>query len=212
MQSNIPSLEALQDIRKIMDRSSRFISLSGLSGVIAGVFALLASYLAYHQIANYYARFPYGEAGYTEFRYFVMRLLLIAVVLLVVALSSALYFTWRKVCRDKVLLWDKTSKRLLLNLSIPIAAGAIFILGMLYHGVWQFVASACLIFYGLALVNASKYTYRDIRYLGILELVTGAVSIFFIHYGLYFWAFGFGVLHIIYGVIMWWKYEKQVST
>lgn len=94
-------------------------------------------------------------------------------------------------------------------MTIPLATGGLFILSMLQYDEWRYIAPACLIFYGLALVNASKYTLTDIRYLGLLEIVLGLINTQFIGYGLYFWAFGFGVLHIVYGAIMWWKYEKS---
>jgi hypothetical protein len=123
-------------------------------------------------------------------------------------LGSAIYFTWRKARHNKLPVWDLTSRRMLINLFIPVATGGAFILGMLYHNIWQFVAPACLIFYGLGLVNASKYTLTDVRYVGILEIGLGIINLFYISYGLYFWAAGFGLLHIVYGIIMWWKYEK----
>jgi len=94
-------------------------------------------------------------------------------------------------------------------LIIPLAAGGLFAAGLLYHNEWKFVAPACLVFYGLALVNASKYTLSDIRYVGIMEILLGLINMYVVDYGLYFWAAGFGVLHIVYGLIMWWKYEKR---
>jgi hypothetical protein len=106
-------------------------------------------------------------------------------------------------------IWDHTSKKLLLNLLIPLAAGGMFVLGLLHYDDWRFVVPATLVFYGLALVNASKYTVSDIRYLGFLEIALGILGMWYIGYGLYFWAIGFGLLHIIYGLIMWWKYESH---
>jgi hypothetical protein len=94
-------------------------------------------------------------------------------------------------------------------MAIPLMAGGFFVLGLMVHSDWGYVAPACLVFYGLALVNASKYTLTDIRYLGLLEIALGCISMYYPHDGLYFWAVGFGVLHIIYGLIMWWKYEKK---
>ena len=84
-----------------------------------------------------------------------------------------------------------------------------FILAMLQYDEWRFVSSACLIFYGIALVNASKYTLRDVKWLGVLQIVLGLINTQFIGYGLYFWTAGFGILHIVYGIIMWWKYERS---
>jgi len=94
---------------------------------------------------------------------------------------------------------------------IPLVAGGLFVGGLLYHNEWRLVAPACLVFYGLALVNASKYTLTDIRYLGLLEIVLGLVNLYYADYGLYYWAIGFGLLHIIYGLIMWWKYDKMAE-
>jgi hypothetical protein len=94
-------------------------------------------------------------------------------------------------------------------MAIPLLTGGIFSIGLLDHGGWNYVAPACLVFYGLALVNASKYTLTDIRYLGLLEITLGCICMYFPHEGLYFWTAGFGILHIIYGLIMWWKYERK---
>lgn len=203
-------LEALQDIRQMMQRSSRFISLSGLSGIAAGFWALAGAYFAYDWIAEYYVRYDNnGNFSGPEFQRLKLNLFLLAGAVLALALISAFYFTWRKTKEDKVPLWNHTSKQLTINMMIPLVAGGLFVLAMLQHNDWRFITPACLIFYGVALVNGSKYTLSDIRYLGILEIILGLISTQFIGYGLYFWAIGFGVLHIIYGFIMWWKNERK---
>ena len=203
-------LEALQDIRQMMQRSSRFISLSGLSGVAAGIWALIGAYFAYDWIVEYYNRYDMaGNFSGPEFQRLKLNLFLLAGTVLALALISAFYFTWRKTKEDKVSLWNHTSRQLTINMMIPLVAGGIFVLSMLQHNEWKFIAPACLIFYGVALVNGSKYTLSDIRYLGISEIILGLIATQFIGYGLYFWAIGFGVLHIIYGFIMWWKNERK---
>ncbi len=199
MDTQPSSLETLQDIKRIMERSSRFISLSGLSGVSAGICALAGSWIAYRWI-NLLRNDP-GTL--------LTNLVLLALAVMVCALASAFYFTWRKARKNGLPVWDHTSKKLLTNLAIPLGTGGLFAGGLLYHNEWQFVAPACLVFYGLALVNASKYTLRDIRYLGLLEIALGLINIYYVEYSLYCWALGFGVLHIIYGVIMWSKYDKR---
>jgi hypothetical protein len=133
------------------------------------------------------------------------------VVVFAAAFISAFYFTWRKTRSQGVQIWTSTSKRLFWNMAIPLAAGGLFILGMLTYNDWNYVAPACLLFYGLALVNASKYTLTDIRYLGYCQIIVGLINMFWIGYGLYFWAFGFGVLHIVYGLVMYWKYERAAN-
>ncbi|HMT73795.1 MAG TPA: hypothetical protein PKA77_07000 [Chitinophagaceae bacterium] len=203
------SLQDIKDIRRIMERSSRFLSLSGLSGVAAGVCAIAGAIAGNGILKNYYG--TYNSGGYfsgDDFSKLKLRLLGVAVVVFVIAFASSYYFTWRKAKKQGVPMWDHTSRRLAWNMMLPLLTGAAFILGMLRYDVWMFVAPASLIFYGLALVNASKYTLSDIRYLGYCEIVLGILNMFFIGYGLWFWAIGFGVLHIIYGVVMWYKYEK----
>lgn len=201
-------LEAIHDIRSMMQRSSRFISLSGLSGIAAGFWALVGAYFAYDWIYEYYV--GYANAGYTGvlFQNLKWNLLLLAIAVLGLSLISAFYFTWRRAKRHRQPIWDPTSRKLMINTAIPLVTGGLFILAMLQYNDWKFVAPASLVFYGLALINGSKYTLSEIRYLGFCEIILGLINTQFVGQGLYFWAFGFGVLHIIYGFLMWWKYER----
>ena len=203
------TLREISDIRRIMERSSRFISLSGLSGIAAGICALTGAYFANNIIADYYFKHNNAEGHRDEdFRALVIKLLVLAVIVLVVSLILAFIFTWRRARQNKLPVWDLTARKLVWNVLIPLIAGGVFVLSMLQYGQWHFVAPACLIFYGLALVNGSKYTLSEVRYLGLLEIILGLINTQFINAGLYFWAIGFGVLHIIYGIIMWWRHEK----
>lgn len=208
MSQETEHVATLRDIRNMMQRSSKFISLSGLSGIAAGTWGLIGSWFAYREIDSYYDR--YERTGYTgqAFQALEMTLLFIAAAVLAAALVSAFYFTWRRAQKKNQPVWDPVSRRMMINMLIPLLAGGLFILSMLQYNEWRFIAPLCLIFYGLALVNGSKYTLTDIRWLGISEIILGLISTFFIGYGLYFWAVGFGLLHIIYGFLMWWKYER----
>jgi hypothetical protein len=200
-------LDALQDIRKMMQRSSRFISLSGLSGIAAGIWALVGAYFAHKWIINS-DTYIHEEFNSDSFYQLKLNLFLLAVAVLAMALLSAFYFTWRRAGQNNLPLWDHTAKLLTVNMMIPLVTGGLFILTMFQYSEWRFIAPACLIFYGLALVNGSKYTLSDIRYLGILEIILGLINTQFLFKGLLFWALGFGVLHIIYGFVMWWKNER----
>ena len=214
MESQKTPLETLDEIRSLMERSSRFISLSGLSGVAAGLFAILGAALvyAYLDIRPFDGvRLYYVEAiqstkwGINYLTFFFLDALFV----LVGAISCGIFFTTRKAKRKGQKIWDALSQRLLINLLIPLVTGGIFCLGLLYHNLFGFVAPSTLIFYGLALVNASKYTLNDIRHLGYCEIALGLLAFFFIGYGLEVWVIGFGFLHIIYGTLMYWKYERE---
>ncbi|SEA49937.1 hypothetical protein SAMN05192529_12326 [Arachidicoccus rhizosphaerae] len=196
----------LSAIRTMMERSSRFISLSGLSGVAAGLTALLGGGYAY---------FLVNEAGrdyltHTSLSYsgdLMTRLILLALIVLVLALGLATYFTVRKSKKAALSIWTTATKQLLSALFVPLVIGGICCIALIYHGHIELVAPATLIFYGLSLLNASKYTYTEIYYLGILEAALGLMSSFLVGYGLIFWMLGFGVLHIVYGIVMQRKYR-----
>jgi hypothetical protein len=210
MKNDIKSIEDIKAIRKIMEESSRFLSLSGLSGVFAGITAIAGAIVAYFIIPDN------GSIHYDEYfrslsakATFSLRWQLIADAALVLVLSVlfALYFSIKKAKRDGKNLWTPISKRLLINLLIPLVTGGIFILVLLFQNNIGLIVPGFLIFYGLALVNAGKFTFGEIFYLGILEIITGLVSAFVPDWGLMFWIFGFGILHIIYGLAMYRKYE-----
>jgi E3 ubiquitin-protein ligase DOA10 len=133
----------------------------------------------------------------------------IAIIVLIAALILAFFFTYLRSKKTGTPLWGSTSKRLMVNMAIPLIVGGLFIMEMLKLEYYVLIPSACLIFYGLALVNASKYTLGEVRYLGYGQLILGLINIWYPEYGLYFWAAGFGVLHIVYGLLMWYKYEKE---
>lgn len=199
-------LQDLKEIRNIMDRSSRFISLSGLSGVSAGIIALAGAVFAYMYL--------YTSEDYSGYRMVVLsgeiitKLIALGLIMFALAIGSAFYFTQIKAKKKQAKLWDKTTKKLILNLLIPLGTGGILCLIFLLRGYIGLVAPFTLIFYGLGLVNASKYSFDELRSLGILEIVLGLTATVFVGYGILFWAIGFGVLHIVYGLMMHYKYDR----
>lgn len=216
MDSQHQPLEALQDIKRLMERSSRFISLSGWSGVAAGICALGGAWAAYLRIQAYRTNLPELLRSYPDYNSappsvtLLTDLVMIGAITFMAALIFAFLFTFLKSRRSGVPIWDRTVQRLIWNTILPMAVGGLVILRAMQWGYFELVAPGCLIFYGLALVNASKYTLGEIRYLGYGQLVLGIINLWTTHNGLYFWAAGFGVLHIVYGMIMWWKYERKV--
>ncbi|MFT2008594.1 hypothetical protein ACMA1I_07960 [Pontibacter sp. 13R65] len=200
-------LATLQEIRNIMDRSSRFISLSGLSGVFAGVVALAGAAVVKWYLSTNNINYRTAIARGLDFEVLVF-LLSVALGVMVLAIAVAIYFTTRNARQRQQPIWDSKVRRLLLNMAIPLATGGLFCAVLLYHGIVYLVAPAMLLFYGLALINGSKYTLSDIRYLGLCEIALGLLACFFIGYGLLSWTIGFGVLHVLYGTIMYYKYER----
>lgn len=188
-------LNDISEIKNLMNRSSRFISLSGLSGIFAGIYALAGAAIAYTFLL------PKGDfVVLHSWNFRMLIVLLIAVAIL--SVGTAFLLTTRKAKKHNAKIWDATTRRLLLNFLIPLVTGGVYILIKLNSQHYGLTASLMLIFYGLALVNASKYTIGNVKYLGYVEIVAGLICAAFPGYGFLFWIFGFGVMHIIYGSIM----------
>lgn len=205
-------LKDIQDIKKMMNKSSRFLSLSGLSGILAGFYALTGAFLA-NNIIKYTFDSRYvilkGNEHTERTSEATLQLLIIAFVVLVLSIVTGIVLSSIKAKKLDEKLWDSTSKRLVIQFSIPIISGGLFAIALLYHGNYGFIAPVTLLFYGLACVNASKYTLGDVKYLGLTLILLGIISSFLIGYGIFFWALGFGLCHIGYGFMMYMKYDRK---
>lgn len=182
------------------------MSLTGLSGVSAGLVALVAACLGYYFIGQH----DINYLSDTQLMYpadLIVKLVLIGVGAIFLAIFLGVFFTIKKSRKNDYPLWTKLTRKLLIVLFIPLVVGGVFCLALIFHGQIEFVAPSTLIFYGLALIAAESYTYSDIGYLGGCEVVLGLIGVFLPGYGLLLWTVGFGVLHIIYGVLMHSKYR-----
>ena len=100
---------------------------------------------------------------------------------------------------------------MIINLAVPLVTGGILILVFLSKEYYEIISPSCLVFYGLALVNAAKFTRQEIFYMGTIEISLGILAALFSSYGLILWALGFGVLHIVYGTFMYFRYEYKTN-
>ena len=228
-------IDDLSEIKSLMNQSSRFMSLSGLSGILAGVYALVGFFFAYRLLAfqvlpgivisDYVLpgidpdklgpdSAPNGILGLLSafsggyLTGITLDLAVVGITTLFFAILTGILLTWRKAKRKNEKIWNSASKRLIANFAIPLIAGGIFCIVLIQYGIVGLVGPCTLIFYGLALISASKYTIGDIKYLGFANVIIGLISTQFIGYGLFFWALGFGVFHIIYGARMYFKYDR----
>lgn len=202
-------LKDITEIRNIMEQQTKFLSLSGLSGVGAGLVALIGAYGTYQYLSakGIYESLQ-GRSTYTLTGNEMIELLTIAVAILASALSVATFFSYRMAKQKQLPFWNKTAQRLLIDMAIPIVVGGILSWQLARYNEGGLVPATTLIFYGMSLLNAGKYTQPEIRYLGICQIILGLIASFYIGYGLFFWGFGFGILHIVYGMILYSKYER----
>lgn len=196
----------LSSIRSLMERSTKFISLSGLSGIMAGIYAICGA------IAGYKIVYTGGglqyRSSYVNDIDTLWQLFFIAAIVLILSISTCIWLTIRQARKRGENFWNPVSKRLIFNTSIPLITGGLFILILISRGAYGIVAPSCLIFYGLALISGSQYTFSDVKWLGIFEIILGLLAALMPGYGIVFWTIGFGILHILYGTIMHFKYNQ----
>lgn len=194
----------IAEIRSMMERSSKFASLSGLSGILAGIYALAGAFIVYH----YYSFNP-DSVDYTNYTAgSLINVIAIALIILILALGSAVFLSYKKGHKRGEKIWNTTSRRLIVNMAVPLSAGGILILIFLAKGLVGLIIPSTLLFYGLAIYNASRFTFGEMKFMGLLQIGLGLISAYSIEFSLFIWAFGFGVVHIAYGSYMHFKYER----
>ncbi len=211
MTDNNKSLEDIRAIRQMMEDSSKFLSLSGLSGILAGIYAILGAGYTYFFIfdkgKHYYNEFMISLTGKStnEFR---ISLIVVAAIVFLSATLSTFYLSRQKAQKAGTQFWSKTAKKILIEMGTVLFLGGIFCIILIFQGDLRLVASATLLFYGISLISIAKYTHHNIKYLGYSEAILGLFAGIFLSYGIVFWSIGFGVFHIIYGIVMYLKYER----
>ncbi len=195
MNTSTQSLDAINDIKKMMEKSSRFISLSGWSGITAGICGLTGAFAAKNALDNYYGneqgallcrcRNADIDIGNNSSCRFCLRF------------GRCIYFLLTCVAKEGTLTWGTTAKRLLWNTIIPMIVGGFLIIKLIDTGNYSFMSSCTLLFYGLALINGSKYTLGEIKYMGYAMLLLGIINLWLPDQWLLLWGAGFGAMHII---------------
>lgn len=197
----------LASIRSLMERSSKFLSLSGLSGVMAGIYALIGAFIGYKIVYEKYGSLVIIDS-YTDNSLIYHQLILIAVLVLLLSVLSGLLLSIRQAKKKGENYWNPVSRRLISSMAIPLFTGGLFIIILFLRLEYDLIASACLIFYGLSLISASQYTFSDVKWLGICQIILGLLAALIPASGLLLWVIGFGLLHIIYGTVMHFKYNR----
>lgn len=205
MDTQTSSLNTLKDIRNMMEKSSRFISLSGWSGIAAGICGLAGAFFAW-QLLN---RQPYNQLDAGAVMALRQSLIMLAIIVFAGAFITAFVFTYARSRREGTPIWGQTAKRLIWNTMLPMIVGGVVILKLIAIENYALIVPCALIFYGLALVNGSKYTLGEVRYIGFIEIILGIINLWYPQEWLLLWIIGFGVMHIIYGIMMWWRYERK---
>lgn len=199
--------EELADIKSMMEQSTRFLSLSGISGILAGIYALIASALAYYWI--YFPEFPIGNQIYEVYQNGkITHLMLMGLLLLSLTIVTSWAFSRQKSNRNAYPIWTPASKRFVQALAIPVISGGMFCIALIHEGQLILAFPAMLLFYGTGLLNASSFTLNNLKYLGYGQLILGVIAGFVPEWGFVLWTLGFGVFHVIYGSLIYSRYER----
>ena len=203
-------------IKNLMEKSSKFSNLSGYAIATTGLLALLGAvfvyfdlgisisekYISYAELIN-----QTGNANSIDTK---IKLLVIIASLILLTSLLILYVSAKlKSERHDINLFNSSFSRALKSLFIPVLSGGIFCGFLILHKMYGLVAPATLIFYGLGLISASKYSYNELELLGYLELLLGTLASYYMGSGLLFWMIGFGIGHIVLGVFIHYKYDKK---
>lgn len=201
-------IQDIAEIRSMMERSSKFLSLSGWAGIMAGIYALAGAYIARYVYSFSPDKIVYSSIKQDGISSGLLQVILLAVVILILAVGTAFFLSHRKARKKGENIWNATSRQLLVSMAVPLFTGGILILVLLSKGFIGLMAPLTLLFYGLAIYNASKFTYDEMKFLGLIQMGLGLASTWFVEYGLLFWAVGFGAVHILYGIYMHLRYER----
>ena len=213
--NNINPKEDLASIRDMMEKSSKFSNLSGISIFFTGFLTIIAASLiyfdlgfSYSDIEISYSQLIKNEGNQEDLDKKIRLLIIFAGIVLTISLLVLYVTASRKTSKEGINLFNPTFKRALKSLFIPILSGGIFSFFLIHHQMYGLVAPATLIFYGLGLISASKFSYDELELLGFVELFLGVVSSYFMGEGLLFWVIGFGLAHIVFGLYLYFKYDK----
>ncbi len=164
--SKINPKEELASIRNMMEKSSKFSNLSGLSIFFTGLLTIIAASVIYFDIGfSYsdveisYSQLINNEGSKENLDQKIRLLSLIASVILALSLLILYVTASKKTKREGIKLFNPTFKRTVRSLVVPLVSGGVFSFFLIYNQMYGLVAPATLIFYGLGLIAASSFLF-----------------------------------------------------
>jgi hypothetical protein len=178
----------LRYIRETMENAAEFTAVPGWGGVAMGVTALAASVLAARQTT------PRGWLA-----------VWLAEVFVAVAIAASTAAT--KARRANSSLFTGPGRKFVLSFAPPIFVGGLLTFALFQLGAMAALPGVWLLLYGTAIVTGGAFSVRAVPILGLCMMVLGTGALFATgHWGNYFMAAGFGVVHIAFGVWIALKY------
>lgn len=185
----VPSLQGraidnLAFIRETMERSSVFTSVPGYGGMLMGITAIVAAYIASIQPT-------------------IREWLIVWLIEASLAFLIGLLAMWQKTKLSNSSLLSTPARKLLLNSLPPFLCGIVITLGLWRFGIFEIMIPIWLLLYGAAVVTGGSYSVKAVPIMGWCFLAVGTIAFFVpTAYGNLLMAIGFGVLHIVFGFII----------
>lgn len=201
-------IQDIAEIRSMMERSSKFLSLSGWAGILAGIYALAGAFTVYKVFSFNPDKLISSAIQSEGLSDDLQIVILLAISILILSIGTAVFLSHKKANQSGEKTWNATSRRLIAHAAVPLITGGILILVLLSKGLVGLMAPLTLLFYGIALYNAGKFTFDAVKIFGLIQIGLGLLGCYFIQYGLLLWTFGFGVLHIVYGAYIHLRHER----
>ena len=143
------AIESVNEIKELMERSSKFVSLSGMTAVLAGVYALAGAY-----VAGQLLRSEDNREG----------LIMVASLVLIVSVVTACILSWYKAKKMRQKLFSKLTCRIAWNFSLPLLTGGLFCIALLLREHYGLVSSVMLLSSIISFFHTVNKTTFHIKY------------------------------------------------
>lgn len=178
------AIDNLKFIRETMERAGRFTAVPGYGGVLMGVTAVAAAFIASSQV-------------------YLRDSLLTWLIEAFLAFSIGLLAMWQKSKIAGTSLVSAPARKFALSFAPPLVAGVVIILGLWRFEHYYIMGPVCMVAYGAAVACGGSFSVRVVPIMGWCFIAMGALTFALpTGYGNLLMGASFGLLHIIFGAII----------
>ena len=178
------AIDNLEFIRETMERSTHFTAVPGYGGMLMGVTAVAAAYIAQQQpsIRDWLA------VWLTE---------------ACLAFAIGLLAMWQKTKISQTPLISGPSKKFAFGFTPPLLAGVAITVGLYRFAHFEIMPAAWMLLYGTAVVTGGAFSVRVVPVMGWIFMVVGAIAFALpASFGNILMGVTFGLVHIVFGIII----------
>jgi len=182
-----------------MQQTSTYFSLRGWTGILLGIYGLLIVYLV-HMLTNTYGD-GFDGSSQLPIALLEIAIMVFAVVTVLISLITLWIRAKRRAKRHNEKLWSSLSKKLRFHTLIPLLLFVIILIIIANKGYYSSITPLLLLLYGIFLLNLSRFSSGRLKYLAIADIFLAIIAYFVFDKEMLFLGLGFGIFHIIYGLM-----------